>query len=338
MADARLLDVEVATPGGEGEGDSPVSRDELTAVLLAWPCFGCFSIFLLHPVRCLHDVYVKLFPLAVLTAQLLIPIALMYRFVMRFEQLEGPKGFKDFFCPRHALIQERLLAVAIALIYSFRSSMNFRGRRIEADPDAKAGIGHGLCAPQEADANALPAAKAAELRLRDRSGVLHSPLNDYGQVDEFMAISYEGLVYVLNLWLTLHSPDGVHSSTGGLNQTSDALIDVIGASLALQFAIDLTEEFKARYFDYYGDAVERVWSERLHTQHSSLMLSCHVVDGRGRLQDVPWSQLRFGSVGQRLRFGLFLIWYVPEILVTRLVSRTVPYFCFVCIFYLPTCI
>lgn len=313
MANARLLDVEAAVA---------VTQEELTEVLRAWPNFGCFSIFMTHPVHAPKDIAVKIFPLCLIAAQLLIPMALTYSFFMRFMQSDDRTQLTSLFCPQIALTQERVLAIAIALIYSVRSSMAFRGKSIELDPSTPL--------------DSLPPAKAAELRLRERSGVLHSPLNDYGQVDEFMSVSYEGLVYLLNLWLTLHSPDG---STGGdLNRTSDTLIDVIAASLALQFAIELPEEFKERYFDYYGQAVARVWSEKLHAQHSSLMLSCHEVDGQGRLRDVPWAQLRFGSCSKGMRFCLFLLWYVPEIAIAKVLSWAVPIICRVCIVYLPVCI
>ena len=67
-------------------------------------------------------------------------------------------------------------------------------------------------------------------------------------------------------------------------------------------------------------------------------LSCHEVDGQGRLRDVPWAQLRFGSCSKGMRFCLFLLWYVPEIAIAKVLSWAVPIICRVCIVYLPVCI
>ena len=227
-------------------------------------------------------------------------------------------------CPQVATPQLRVIAAAIAIVYVVRACTVFRGKWIELTSGEWA-------------RDSLPEEKAAEMRLRERSGVLHSPLNDYGQVDEFFAVSYEGLMMLLNLWCILTKSPNV--------------VDVISNSLALQFAISLTAELKEAYFTYYGQAISHIWQQRLHRRHSPLLLSCHRVDEHTGRLIVPTmlaeAQHRRGTTSsgspysgwrQRRMYALFLLCYVPEFLVAMALRVCVPVVCVCCVVYLPACI
>jgi hypothetical protein len=325
---------------GEGSPDdeSVLTFKELNNVLRAWPNFGAFSIFMTHPLISCPDVVTKLLPLLLIIAQILLPLSLVMNAVNDFtcldangtahaippadhEPMQMQQNFSScaemLLCPKVAAPQLRMIAAAIALVYVVRACTVFRGKWVELTSG-------------EGERDSLPEDEAAEMRQRERSGVLQSPLNDYGRVDEFFAVSYEGLMMLLNLWLILTKSANV--------------VDVVSNSLALQFVVSLTPEFKDAYFTYYGQAVVHIWRQRLHRRHSPLLLSCHRVDERtGRLvEPTTWAEVRayssYSGWRQRGMYALFLLWYVPEILVALALRPLVPLVCAVCVVYLPVCI
>lgn len=285
------------------ENYATLSLDELTEVLSAWPNFGCFAIAVTHPMRPLSGAYVRICALCVTLAQVLIPISLLSNAMItsHAQDIAGRGGWcpgvtnstdSTGYLPGCAGIEERLLASAICLMYLARSSLLFRGKLIEGHMNEEADIHDGL-----------PTATAEMMRRRLHSGVLFSYLNDLGQVDEFMNVSYDGLLHLLNIWLIFQS---------------QGIINLISNSLITQFAMSLDDEFKALYFQYQNAAIRSIIARGWHRAGSGLQND------------------RF-RCGFNVRTCCCMLLYPPEIFISALLGVLVPITSLVCVVYVPLC-
>jgi hypothetical protein len=263
-----------------------LTERELTDILRRWPNFGCFSIAVCHPWRPLSGALIKLCAFCVILAQLLIPVSLLVSLEDGFETSLGS------WCPGGGRTEERVLAAAICLMYFSQTFLSFYNKITEMAMNDETDVHDGL--PEET-ANAF--------RARVQSGVLQSRLNDFGQVDEFMHVSYDALLHLLNIWL-------VFQSRGTVNVISNCLIT--------QFAMALDDEFKVAYFAQFNGAIRAAIARKWHCAGSALWVE----------------DFRCGCNAKT--FALVLL-YLPEIGSSLLLGGLVPVVCAVCVFYVPIC-
>lgn len=175
--------------------------------------FGAFCICAYHPATG-DGILVKLSALLVLLAQVVMPLLVAIQTMNRADHPWCPVTGSGI-APAPAL--EKMLLASIALMYAARLFMLFQSRHANYTSDDKRirvwylRDGHKLCLYHELS----------------RSG-----MNWVGQVDDFMATTYEALIYLLNLWL--------------VSRTRGALDKLLNA-LALEFVMKLDEEFKEVY-------------------------------------------------------------------------------------------
>ena len=150
-----------------GDGEMPLVN--LRDSLLQYPNFALVNICVYHPADSFVELLIKISPLLVTFVQMTIPLAL----------LAADPPDHDTICPASASPPEKALMAAIAVMYFYRSLLMFTSRLRQT------------CA-----------GKPRGDSFRSPQNRFHGTvLNSYGQFDEFMLITYEGSVYLLNMWL-----------------------------------------------------------------------------------------------------------------------------------------
>ena len=187
-----------------------------------------------HPYTKIFDIVVKVSALLLLLAQVVVPICLLIEEIKVYRR----KGHAPI-CPAKAPLNQRILTGAIAVVYFTRIAALYQGKYYETDI-------HNLDDESFKGAYTITQerTKAIVADLKRRHLNILSDL--YGQVDDFMNITYEGFVYIVNAFIVF--------------ATEDALNMVLNL-LALEFVLKLDDEFKALYFDSNARAVDRLKKE-----------------------------------------------------------------------------
>lgn len=204
--------------------------EALRNVLLASHTFGLFNIFMTHPPG-----IVKILPLIVLLIQVVVPLSLF---------VEEYKNYDGGLCPGTADVSMRLLMGGVASLYFVRSTMTYMTKLLQFCAG---------CVNLEYYKETLSPDLRKEIDDCRASGVIHSVLNDYGQVDDFMEIVYEGMITLLNLWLVF---------------VADEALDIVLNSIAMEFLAKIDNEFKDQYFKFSARAVSAILKQGLHKKPS----------------------------------------------------------------------
>ncbi len=220
------FDVEAVEEKENKEKDTMEWKD-IHATLKDWPGFGLFNIFMTHPGRTFVDFLIKVSALLLLVAQVVAPICLLFEEVKRYRR----RYRRARFCPGEAPPIQRLLTIAIAIVYFSRSLILYHGKY------------YGYFRMSETEANPIleeNLKKAPELLESRNLTILNRA---FAQVDDIMNITYDGFIYMVNIFIVFI--------------TEDALNMVLNA-LALEFVMKLDDEFKEYYFQYNAKAVTRI--------------------------------------------------------------------------------
>ena len=145
-------------------------------------------------------------------------------------------------------------------------------------------------------------AQAIEIISRWELKLPLSILNRWGQIDDFMAVQYEGMLYLLNLWLVFISRDS---------------IDMVLNSLAMEMVMKLDDEFKEYYFKANGQATMYVFKNGLNNK---------VYDEDGIIHELPHNK--------------YFLNYVETIVMTygtKITFIAVPFIAAATAFYSPFC-
>jgi hypothetical protein len=201
---------------------------EFREMMQSWRTFGCFTIFLLHPMG-----FVKILPLLVIIAQWMIPIGLL------LDLLHGNSGEamwnEQSWCSGTGTIRSKLLMCAVGLVYVSRMGIYYGGLLAEMFPSLQDSISHG--------------SGFEDIQRRRAFGINRSILNVYGRVDDWMALTHESLLMILNLILVFLNDDPV---------------EIVFNSLAMEFVIQLGVEFKELYIKYNAAAIKKVYDDRYY--------------------------------------------------------------------------
>ena len=233
-----------------------------------------------HPRDSWKDFLVKMLPLCLLFSQLTIPLALL------LSQLETYDGG---FCPNTGTRNEKILMFSIATMYTARSTLVFYSKYEQWG--SLAFLHSNECMPVQ----------AIEIISRWELRIPMSILNWWGQIDDFMNVQYEGLLYLLNLWLVF------------ISQTS---IDMVLNSLAMEMVMKLDDEFKEYYFKANGQATMYVLKNNLHS----------IEYDREHIKELPYNK--------------YFLNYVERIVInygTRITFIAVPFIAAVTALYSPFC-
>ena len=184
-----------------------------------------------HPRDSRKNVIIKMLPLLLLFAQFAIPITL---FLSQFDSYEGG------YCPNVGTIYEKILMFSIAIMYTARSALVFTAKY--ESWDSLQFLRSSTCMPVQ----------AKQILSVGENKLPMSILNQWGQVDDFMNVQYEGSLYLLNLWLVFIS----HSA-----------MDMVINSLAMEMVMKLDDEFKKNYFKAQGQATMYVYENELNVTY-----------------------------------------------------------------------
>lgn len=197
---------------------------DLNEALKETPKFGLVTIFATHPVESIYDYLIMILPLLLLVAQVVLPICLLIEEVKSYRR----KYNQWRFCPGEAPPNQKILTLAIAIVYFSRSLV-----LTSETKDGCFSSRRGFSEQNEA------LYKTRELQ--------HFLNFTFGQVDAIMDVTFEGYIYIVNMFIVFI--------------TEDALNMVLNA-LALEFVMKLDDEFKALYFENNGKAVTRIKENR----------------------------------------------------------------------------
>jgi hypothetical protein len=185
--------------------------DDLKNALEDWTSFGLFSIFMTHPHQTCFDSLIRILPILLLSSQWMIPLGM---------GLSQWREYKEGWCPATATLTNRFLIFAIAVMYFCRSVLIFGDKYV-----AFAG------------------------KNKKTKALMRSKLSEWGHIDDIMDISYEGILYVMNLWLVF---------------IATSPLDIVLNSLAMEFVMQLDNEFKENYFKLNGRAVRNILHHKWH--------------------------------------------------------------------------
>jgi len=202
--------------------DREAMREQLHEVLSEWPTYGMFNIFMTHPGP------LRVLPLLVLLAQIIIPLALVAH---TYSKSEGG------WCPGSAETSMKALMFGVSLVYAYRGAVTFAVKY--ASFTSYTMVGSDFLGPLFRN----------RLKKRHDHLVIFSKLNNYGQVDDFMDISYEAMISMLNLWLVFLAREPQ---------------DVVLNSLAMEFVAKLDDEFKEFYMGHFAQSVTNILDRKLH--------------------------------------------------------------------------
>ena len=166
---------------------------------------GMFTLAAMDPSpysdRCRWVTGPQLLMYLVIFVQLVVPISVVHSEILKYDQ-----GL----CPNNANIFERAVAMSIGAIYVIRLTFQYSKKMRDSEDD--------------------------DIPLRRNE---HNPgkLLFYVTADEFMDKVYEGVVYLLNLWVVFI-------------ETSD-VISMIFNALALEFILQMDNEVKELYLDVF---------------------------------------------------------------------------------------
>mmetsp|Transcript_36059 Transcript_36059/g.92914 ORF Transcript_36059/g.92914 Transcript_36059/m.92914 type:complete len:277 (+) Transcript_36059:175-1005(+) len=207
---------------------------KLARALMEWPTFGLFSIFKTHPSIGIANKMIKLSALLLLVVQIVIPVALF---------LSKKAEYDSGYCPDVATPSLKVLFSTIALLYTIRTASTISSKCVHWD--------------NSSDENSVGPMMEQVLRERTELGLGGSRLNDIGQFDAVMTLSYDALLYILNLWFIFIEEDPV---------------EMVMNALAMEFVTRLDDEYKALYLKYNGLAVSEIIKNEWHLKNSSKML------------------------------------------------------------------
>jgi len=167
-------------------------------------CCVC-AITILHPVKCVWDIILKLVLSMIIIVQLTIPSVL-------FAISIG--NYNEGVCPNTGTLASRILVSMIGILYFTRTFLFFSDKFSDY-----AVVGKEIGLPNDCE------------------------LNKYLQLDDFMQITYEGCVYLVNLFIIYISNDPM---------------DIVLNSLAMEFVLKLDDEIKEVYFKKFDKISEYV--------------------------------------------------------------------------------
>ena len=185
--------------------------DNLRDALEEWQSYGLFSIFMTHPHQTCFDSLIRVLPILLLSSQWMIPAGM---FISQWQE------YKAGICPGTASTTNRFLIFAIAVMYFCRSVLIFGDKYV-----AFAG------------------------KNKKIKALMRSKLAEWGHIDDIMDISYEGILYIMNLWLVF---------------IATSPLDIVLNSLAMEFVMQLDNEFKENYFKLNGRAVRNILHHHWH--------------------------------------------------------------------------
>jgi hypothetical protein len=201
------------------------------SALKEWPTFGLYNIYSNHP----SGGIMKYLPLLLIFSQFIIPITLF---------LSEWYKYRAGFCPMSGSPSEKLTMLAIAMCYVAKSFLTFSFKLFTVEPGCYAHFN-----PDLLKDNPL---LREEMNAAEKLGLAKTKLNVYGQVDDFMNVGYEGLLYLLNLWLVFIT-NGVSS--------------MIFNALVVEFIMKVDEEYKEYYFRTNASAVAAILKKDFHIPH-----------------------------------------------------------------------
>jgi hypothetical protein len=145
---------------------------------------------------------------------------------------------------------EKLTMLAIAMCYFVRSFLTFAYKLFTVERNCYAYFN-----PDVIKDNPL---LREEIEIEQKLELVTTDLNVYGQVDDFMNVGYEGLLFLLNLWLVF---------------VSNNVQNMIFNALVVEFIMKVDDEYKEYYFKTNASAITVILKKGRHIPKGDAQVS-----------------------------------------------------------------